>query len=94
MIGQRAPHDIWVHIGGIDIVRVDDQQFYVLEDNARTPVRRLLHAGKPRSDDAADAGSVRRHQVAPVDDYPDELLATLALGRAAAGRRARRRSSC
>src|ERR1700677_656985 len=23
MIGQRAPHDIWVHIGGIDIVRVD-----------------------------------------------------------------------
>ena len=37
MIGQRAPHDIWVHIGGIDIVRVDDDEFYVLEDNARTP---------------------------------------------------------
>ena len=37
MIGQRAPHDIWVHIAGIDIVRVDDEEFYVLEDNARTP---------------------------------------------------------
>jgi len=37
MIGQRAPHDIWVHIGGIDIVRVDADEFYVLEDNARTP---------------------------------------------------------
>ena len=37
MIGRRAPHDIWVHIAGIDIVRVDDESFYVLEDNARTP---------------------------------------------------------
>ena len=37
MIGHRAPHDIWVHIGGIDIIRVDDEDFYVLEDNARTP---------------------------------------------------------
>ena len=27
MIGRRAPHDIWVHIAGIDIVRVDDQSF-------------------------------------------------------------------
>src|SRR5579871_3710402 len=37
MIGWRAPHDVWVHIAGIDIVRVDDEEFYVLEDNARTP---------------------------------------------------------
>src|SRR5580698_8589368 len=37
MIGRRAPHDIWVHIAGIDIVRVDGDNFYVLEDNARTP---------------------------------------------------------
>src|SRR6516165_7581206 len=37
MMGRRAPHDIWVHIAGIDIVRVDDEEFYVLEDNARTP---------------------------------------------------------
>src|SRR5208282_6255262 len=37
MIGRRAPHDIWVHIAGIDIVRVDGDAFYVLEDNARTP---------------------------------------------------------
>src|SRR5260370_34766298 len=37
MIGQRAPHDIWVHIAGIDTVRVDPDEFYVLEDNAPTP---------------------------------------------------------
>ncbi len=35
--GQKVPHDIYVHIAGIDIVRVDADSFYVLEDNARTP---------------------------------------------------------
>ena len=37
MSGQSVPHDIYVHIAGIDIVRVDAETFYVLEDNARTP---------------------------------------------------------
>ena len=37
MNGQKVPHDIYVHIAGIDIVRVEAGTFYVLEDNARTP---------------------------------------------------------
>jgi len=37
MNGQKVPHDIYVHIAGIDIVRVDADTFYVLEDNTRTP---------------------------------------------------------
>src|SRR6201990_1487845 len=37
MNGQKVPHDIYVHIAGIDIVRVDAEVFYVLEDNTRTP---------------------------------------------------------
>ncbi len=37
MNGQRVPHNIYVHIAGIDIVRVDEKTFYVLEDNARAP---------------------------------------------------------
>ena len=59
MIGRRAPHDIWVHIAGIDIVRVDDE--YVLRAGGQRPhaVRRLLHAGESRSDDAAAARPVR-----------------------------------
>ena len=36
MNGQRVPHDIYVFIAGIDIVRVDSDTFYVLEDNARS----------------------------------------------------------
>src|SRR5262249_58546009 len=36
MMGLKLAHDVYVHIAGIDIVRVDDSDFFVLEDNART----------------------------------------------------------
>lgn len=77
MIGRRAPHDIWVHIGGIDIVRVDDKQFFVLEDNARTPsgVSYMLENREVTMRLMPDLFA--EHSVAPVDDYPDELLACL-----------------
>ncbi len=77
MIGRRAPHDIWVHIAGIDIVRVDDESFYVLEDNARTPsgVSYMLENREVTMRLLPDLFA--RHHVAPVDDYPDELLACL-----------------
>jgi uncharacterized circularly permuted ATP-grasp superfamily protein len=72
-----VPHDIYVHIGGIDIVRVDAESFYVLEDNARTPSgvsymlenREIMLRLFPEL--------FARHRVAPVENYPDELLATL-----------------
>ena len=35
--GIRVPHDIYVHISGIDLIRGNDGRFYVLEDNLRTP---------------------------------------------------------
>ncbi len=77
MIGRRAPHDLWVHIAGIDIVRVDDENFYVLEDNARTPsgVSYMLENREVTMRLLPDLFA--RHHVAPVDDYPDQLLATL-----------------
>jgi uncharacterized circularly permuted ATP-grasp superfamily protein len=77
MNGQRVPHDIYVHIAGIDIVRVDADTFYVLEDNARTPSgvsymlenREIMLRLFPEL--------FARHRIAPVENYPDELLATL-----------------
>ncbi len=32
-----VPHDIYVHIAGIDLIRDNDGTFYILEDNLRTP---------------------------------------------------------
>src|SRR5713226_6130837 len=77
MNGQKVPHDIYVHIGGIDIVRVDAETFYVLEDNTRTPSgvsymlenREIMLRLFPEL--------FARHRIAPVENYPDELLATL-----------------
>jgi uncharacterized circularly permuted ATP-grasp superfamily protein len=35
--GIDVPHNIYVHISGIDLIRGADGTFYVLEDNLRTP---------------------------------------------------------
>jgi uncharacterized circularly permuted ATP-grasp superfamily protein len=77
MNGQKVPHDIYVHVAGIDIVRVDANTFYVLEDNARTPsgVSYMLENREIMLRLFPELFS--RHRIAPVDQYPDELLATL-----------------
>src|SRR3954453_3687648 len=77
MNGQKVPHDIYVHIGGIDIVRVDPETFYVLEDNARTPsgVSYMLENREVMMRLFPELFT--RHRVAPVENYPDALLATL-----------------
>ena len=77
MVGHKMPHGVYVHIAGIDIVRVDDKDFYVLEDNARTPsgVSYMLENREIMLRLFPDLFS--RHRVAPVENYPDELLATL-----------------
>jgi uncharacterized circularly permuted ATP-grasp superfamily protein len=35
--GIKVPHDVYVHISGIDLIRAADGEFYILEDNLRTP---------------------------------------------------------
>ena len=77
MAGKTPPHDLWVHIAGIDIVRVDADSFYVLEDNARTPsgVSYMLENREVMIRLFPELFA--RHRVAPVDRYADELLATL-----------------
>ena len=37
MAGLDLPHQVYCHIAGIDIVRDGDGEYYVLEDNLRTP---------------------------------------------------------
>jgi uncharacterized circularly permuted ATP-grasp superfamily protein len=76
-IGIEPAHGVYTHIAGIDIVRTGPDQFYVLEDNARTPSgvsymlenREVMLRLSPELFD--------QHRVAPVDDYPEMLLATL-----------------
>ncbi len=77
MNGQDVPHDIYVHVAGIDVIRTDDNDFIVLEDNARTPsgVSYMLENREIMMRLFPDLFS--RHRIAPVERYPDELLAAL-----------------
>ena len=83
MNGQKVPHDIYVHVAGIDIVRIDAETFYVLEDNARTPsgVSYMLENREIMLRLFPELFS--RYRIAPVENYPDELLADAEIGRAA-----------
>ena len=68
---------IYSHIAGIDMVRTGPDDFYVLEDNARTPsgVSYMLENREAMLRLFPELfGRVR---IRPVDQYPEELLATL-----------------
>ena len=77
MAGRKIPHDLYVHIAGIDVVRIDENDFYVLEDNLRTPsgVSYMLENREVMMRLVPDLFA--EHRVAPVENYPDALLATL-----------------
>ena len=68
---------VYVHIAGIDIVRIDAETFYVLEDNARTPsgVSYMLENREAMLRLFPELFAAQR--IAPVDNYPDNLLSAL-----------------
>lgn len=77
MVGVQVPHGIYVHIAGVDVVRIDPETFYVLEDNARTPsgVSYMLHSREVSMRLVPEL--VAKHRVAPIENYPDLLLESL-----------------
>ena len=77
MVGVSPPKKIYSHIIGIDIVRTSEDEFFVLEDNARTPsgVSYMLENRETMMHMFPDL--FLENRVAPVDNYPDNLLATL-----------------
>lgn len=72
-----VPGGIYAHIAGIDIVRTDEAQFYVLEDNLRTPsgVSYMLEDRKMMMRLFPEL--FRRYSVAPVEHFPQVLLNNL-----------------
>ena len=77
MCGVTLPQGIYTHIAGIDMVRTSEKEFFVLEDNARTPsgVSYMLENREMMMRLFPDLFA--QHPVAPVDLYPDALLQTL-----------------
>ena len=77
MFGVDVPNQIYAHIAGIDLVRTSESQFYVLEDNLRTPsgVSYMLEDRKMMMRLFPEL--FRRYSIAPVDHYPQVLLKNL-----------------
>ena len=77
MVGVDVPNDVYCHISGIDIVRDGSGEYYVLEDNLRTPSgvsymlenRRMMMRLFPEL--------FERYNVLPVEHYPQLLLEAL-----------------
>ncbi|SFY16206.1 Uncharacterized conserved protein, circularly permuted ATPgrasp superfamily [Paracoccus pantotrophus] len=78
VVGFVPPRGVFSHIVGIDIVRTGRDEFYVLEDNCRTPSgvsymlenREIMMRMFP--------ALFRNNCIEPVDQYPELLRRTLA----------------
>ena len=77
IVGSRPPHDVWSHICGIDLVRTGPDDFWVLEDNARTPsgVSYMLENREAMIRLCPEL--FQMYQVEPVDSYTDLLHETM-----------------
>ena len=78
MIGFRPPGGVYTHIVGTDIVRTGEDQFYVLEDNARTPsgVSYMLENRETMMQMFPELFQLNK--VRPVENYPYLLRKSLA----------------
>ncbi len=77
MMNIDVPGGIYAHVAGIDLVKDSDGEYYVLEDNLRTPsgVSYLLENRKMMMRLFPELFAVQ--SIRPVDHYPDLLLETL-----------------
>lgn len=77
MQGVRMPHGTWVHINGTDLVRNDDGNFYVLEDNARTPSGVSYVVENRHLMQRSFSDLMRDLPIVPVSDYGRRLYEAL-----------------
>ena len=77
VLGLDLPRQVYVHVAGVDVVRVSANDFYVLEDNARVPsgVSYMLENRETMMKLFPELFA--QHSVAPVNHYPEVLLRTL-----------------
>jgi uncharacterized circularly permuted ATP-grasp superfamily protein len=77
MMNVEPPRNVYAHVAGIDLIRTGERDFFVLEDNVRTPSgvsyvlenREIMMRLFP---DAFDGQSI-----SPVGNYPERLLENL-----------------
>lgn len=73
----NVPHDIYVHIAGIDLIRDYDGTFYALEDNLRTPSGVSYMIENREITKRIFPDLIPRNFVRPVTHYPNILYKNL-----------------
>mgnify|MGYP006266642877 CR=1 FL=1 len=77
MQGVSLPNQVYAQIAGIDLVRVGQNDFYVLEDNLRTPSGVSYMVENRKTMMRLFPELFAHHAVDPVEHYPQMLLDTL-----------------
>ena len=72
-----VPKDIYIHVCGTDLIRDDQGNYLVLEDNGRTPSGVSYVLENRRAMKRAFPSLFESVGVRPVDHYPEELLKVL-----------------
>ena len=77
MIGVNPPGQIYTHISGVDLIRTEENEFYVLEDNVRTPsgVSYMLENRETMLQMFPELFT--KNRVQPIQNYSQELLYSL-----------------
>jgi uncharacterized circularly permuted ATP-grasp superfamily protein len=77
MIGVNVPNDVYMHIVGTDLVRDNDGEYYVLEDNGRSPSGVSYMLENRQAMKRIFPRLFEKHGVLPIENYPVELLQML-----------------
>lgn len=77
MKGVKVPYDVYVHISGVDLIRNNDGEFYVLEDNLRTPSGVSYMLENREISKRLFPGILPKNNVRSVSDYPNLLYKKL-----------------
>lgn len=77
MKGVKVPHDVYIQISGVDLIRNNDGEFYVLEDNLRTPSGVSYMLENREISKRLFPGILPKNNVRSVSDYPNLLYKKL-----------------
>jgi len=77
MMGIKVPKGVYTHIVGTDLVRDDNGNYFVLEDNLRSPSGVSYMLENRQAMKRTFASLFQRYGVRAIEHYPQELLNTL-----------------
>ena len=77
MINISVPKDVYTHISGVDLIRDSNGEFFVLEDNLRTPSGVSYMLENREITRRLYPNVMPKHKVLAVDNYPQLLYKQL-----------------